>query len=448
MSNRGWDSRECYYSKHADDGPFTDEVTLIKAGLAEGKKFLYIFDFGDEWRFSCRVLHLLEKPTPTPICVRSKGDPPVQYGDEYDEDDEDEDDEDEDEDEWYDEQDFEEHMEHLRQVWRQLALKTTKPAESLREMLACRRKAELVEILESFGAIKFSRWSVDELIEGVAGYLVKPEILRKRLYALDLETWELFRRAAAQPMLELQEPELDLCALPHILGLLQPYQQGKQYLCVVPQEIRTVFAQLLAEGLEDDYNRRWLLHTYAMASVNLYGIIPVEEFIEIFNDQNPQTTDRQEILNVLGGSMSAPGALYCLWEDDRYLVHEALWTEDFAAAESCLAGTAGKARYIPPKEELLQYADMDYYEQTPQIKAMGNYLTLRHGIQSDVLSELLEQLHMLAFFNHSPNEMLDLLAECGVVLDMKQLNECMNLITEVFNNTRIWLNKGKRQTGH
>lgn len=434
MSNRGWDHQDCYFSKHADEGPFTDEVTLINARLAEGKKFLYIFDFGEEWRFNCRVLHQLEVSTPTPICVRSKGDPPAQYDDEEDLDEDEEWDE--------DEEDFEEQLEQLRQIWKQFAIKTAKPTESLRDMLDCREKAELVQLLESFGAKKISRWSKDKLIEGIAGFLIKPEVLRERLLSLGQEQWNLFRQAVDRSMLEMQESEVDLCAVPHILGLLQPYRHNEQYLCVVPQEIREVFSQLLTEGLQEDYDRRWLLHTYAMAAVNLYGIIPVEEFIGIFNSQNPLQADFQEISTTLCRSMLAHEALYGLWEGNKYLVHEALWAEDFAAAEDLLAVTEGKPRYIPPRDELLLYADMDYYEQTPQIKAVGTYFTLCHGITTDEREELLEQLHMQAFFGHQPDEMLELLADKGIMLDIKQLNEYLALITEVFNNTRIWLNKG------
>lgn len=172
--------------------------------------------------------------------------------------------------------------------------------------------------VKSFGAKKISRWSVDKLIEGIAGYLVKPEVLREKLYILEKEQWELFCHAAAQSMLELQESEIDLCAAPHILGLLQPYRRGKQYLCVVPQEIRGFFAQLLKEGLQEDYDQRCLLHTYAMAAVNLYGITPVEEFINIFNSQNLRHTDLQEISNTLGRSMLAQEALYALWKGNKY----------------------------------------------------------------------------------------------------------------------------------
>ncbi len=64
--------------------------------MSEGQAFKYLFDFGDEWRFSCKVLRAMPELTDSPQIIRSKGDAPEQYPD-WDEDDEYED-EDEDED--------------------------------------------------------------------------------------------------------------------------------------------------------------------------------------------------------------------------------------------------------------------------------------------------------------------------------------------------------------
>ena len=88
MSNRAWDNEDCYSSRYADDGcPDTDTCRLQFIGLEVGKKFLYIFDFGDDWRFQCKVLNILDEDTKSPEVVRSKGEPPIQYPD-YNEDDE------------------------------------------------------------------------------------------------------------------------------------------------------------------------------------------------------------------------------------------------------------------------------------------------------------------------------------------------------------------------
>lgn len=87
MSNRAWDDEECYYSPYAEEEfPATDTCRLQFIGLEEGKKFLYIFDFGDDWKFQCKVLKVLDEDTKAPEIVRTKGEAPQQYP-EFDEDD-------------------------------------------------------------------------------------------------------------------------------------------------------------------------------------------------------------------------------------------------------------------------------------------------------------------------------------------------------------------------
>lgn len=95
MSNRAWENEGCYSSHYADDGcPDTNNCRLQFVGLEVGKKFLYIFDFGNEWHFQCKVLQVLDEDTKAPEIVRKKGEPPVQYP-EYD-----------DEDEYYDDDEY------------------------------------------------------------------------------------------------------------------------------------------------------------------------------------------------------------------------------------------------------------------------------------------------------------------------------------------------------
>ncbi|WP_409969171.1 hypothetical protein RFF05_04330 [Bengtsoniella intestinalis] len=119
MDNKAWSDMDCYF---VDNG--SDEcrntcdyrlmdlkvITLVKMPsmgsfpmrmtnnwfpcgskpLEVGHKFKYIFDFGDDWRFDCKVLKILEEETEVAHIVRSKGQPPTQYGsddpfDDYDE---------------------------------------------------------------------------------------------------------------------------------------------------------------------------------------------------------------------------------------------------------------------------------------------------------------------------------------------------------------------------
>ena len=90
MDDRYWSSVRAYYSDYVDDAEkYSSDVTLRQLQLEKGDKFKFLFDFGDEWRFQCKVLRELEERTDIPGTVRTVGEAPVQYTDceeEYEED--------------------------------------------------------------------------------------------------------------------------------------------------------------------------------------------------------------------------------------------------------------------------------------------------------------------------------------------------------------------------
>ena len=89
MSNRFWDGDNEYASP---DGPepegargYSDKAWLSEFRLCKGDKFLYLFDYGDEWRFQIKVLRVIDAPTKTSLVIKSVGEV-GQY--DYDEDEE------------------------------------------------------------------------------------------------------------------------------------------------------------------------------------------------------------------------------------------------------------------------------------------------------------------------------------------------------------------------
>lgn len=85
MDNKWWSSENAYHSPYAEEFPFADEIKLSGLQLSKGQQFKFLFDYGDEWRFQCKVLQVLEENTPESQIVRTKGIAPQQYPD-YDED--------------------------------------------------------------------------------------------------------------------------------------------------------------------------------------------------------------------------------------------------------------------------------------------------------------------------------------------------------------------------
>ena len=89
MDNRVWSPVDVYFSsKEKARDRLTKKYTLKQIALAKDRKFKYLFDFGDEWIFQCRVLREIEERTAVPSVIRSVGEAPEQYPEYDDEEDE------------------------------------------------------------------------------------------------------------------------------------------------------------------------------------------------------------------------------------------------------------------------------------------------------------------------------------------------------------------------
>ena len=80
MDNRYWSDGDAYYSNDMDGGSrISYRMPLRRLGLKKGDAFKYLFDFGDEWRFQCRILQELEEKTDEPKVIKAVGEAPEQY---------------------------------------------------------------------------------------------------------------------------------------------------------------------------------------------------------------------------------------------------------------------------------------------------------------------------------------------------------------------------------
>lgn len=82
MDGKPW-SDDCYCSPMDEKGPCVDEVRIGELELFEGKRFLYLFDYGDCWQFEV-ILEKIDsekKQHKKPQIMKVQGKAPPQYGD-------------------------------------------------------------------------------------------------------------------------------------------------------------------------------------------------------------------------------------------------------------------------------------------------------------------------------------------------------------------------------
>ena len=186
------------------------------------------------------------------------------------------------------------------------------------------------------------------------------------------------------------------------------------------------------------------LNTYARAAVNLYGIISIKDFVEIFNSQNTEQTNEEEVFvlllpGIINKNKSANGAEYCFYK--KCIIH--YWAmEDYNFGDFWLREQQNKKSYIPEKTEFLKYEN-ENHEDKVQKKHWDKVF--------DFLFTECYKPEIVGLFNE--------LKDCSQIsgqfgldeiqknydfsLDTKeQIQTFMNLLANAHNNTRMWINKG------
>ena len=76
MDNQAWSSDAEYICPGGDGKTakgYSNKAALSKFHLQKGDKFIYVFDFGDDWRFQIKVLRVVDEPTKAPVVLKSVG---------------------------------------------------------------------------------------------------------------------------------------------------------------------------------------------------------------------------------------------------------------------------------------------------------------------------------------------------------------------------------------
>ena len=179
------------------------------------------------------------------------------------------------------------------------------------------------------------------------------------------------------------------------------------------------------------------LDLYARAAVNLYGIIRREEFVEIFNSQNDDKTTADEVYTILLPNVRKFG-WYGFYKD--YIVHYVA-LHNFDWVRNLEQEQAGKPRFIPPKEQFLQYEweehdDFDYWQEARM------YMLETFGFDENIMDGF-EEIKVYLKYSVGVKELGTLMKKYKIVPDgQKQAQKFFDVLMFAANNTRKWQNKG------
>lgn len=180
-------------------------------------------------------------------------------------------------------------------------------------------------------------------------------------------------------------------------------------------------------------------YTYIQAMINLYGIIHREKVVEIINMQNDYQISLDDLRLIEEDERTRNIETYIGIKDEYFASASIMVLEKF---DKVMKQKADKPYYIPEKEELLKYADITYFEVNEQFEAVRQFFRKRFWRKSKA-DELAREVKLYC-------KSADSLANIGYLFENRDLkiknekdvNELMELIMDLANNTRVSENNG------
>lgn len=306
--------------------------------------------------------------------------------------------------------------------------------DTLSEVLHLRTVSELRSLAALHGVRGCWSLKKEDLIGAIQTAMLESPHMEEELFRTGRPSWQFFQRIAADGGRKTVSAAPESYTFLQDLGYLQAFSSGDQLLFVIPLEVRQAYQVLLKDGFLARKERDGLIHAYACAAVNLYGVISQEAFIALFNSQNGKKLSPGELIATLGRHTQRPQG-YVLWQD--YLINEAFCENGCDDVQDLLTRIGDKPRYIPVKQELLKYADPDYFEATEYTRLMEHYLRTDTDLGEDKIPEIIQQLVYAIILEYGPHDLLGIMKDYGVIVPPGELGVITDLLVELSNSTRI-----------
>jgi hypothetical protein len=309
----------------------------------------------------------------------------------------------------------------------------------LREVLSAETVPELRKLAKGYYVEGTSKLKKAELIDAVTAALQERGRMEELLYVTDEQTWKLFRQIDEQGSVKLGTQKSVYYEILEELCYLRQYETEDGIVATMPLEIKKLFDEIVADGYAVQKERFDLIHAYALAAVNLYGIISQDDFVALFNQQNSEQVSVDECFPILVRHI-AVGAPYCFWKE--YLVSDEFEENEFQDVEDLAFRIGEKPRYIPDRSEFLRYADQGYFEHNAYTDALEQYLVETLHQNRMTARDIVEQIHYACMTEAGMQAVFDILEEYQIELRENQLRKVVDLIIGISNSTRLWSNNG------
>lgn len=301
---------------------------------------------------------------------------------------------------------------------------------TIQDNLSGKTVSELKEIAGQIGCTGYSRLKKAELVGLVAENLADSETMKIFLTTIDEDEFKGFKKIR-------RSPDYKGSSLPSFVRIGFGAEKKGSPFCLV-QEILDFSLDELDKTFYQ--NRRYMqkLNRYLTAFVNFYGIIDLDEAVELLQKYEGLTLTRNDLFVDASTLCMACGAF---WVDSERVMAASL--KDQQDMLELWNGQQGKPYAVLPKNQILRYAEGDYSPSLPQAEPVKRILREYFHLSQQKARDITDAVCLAARKEQQPGDVFNCLKENGLTFAaLSDVQYFLQVYTALYNHMPLWINRG------
>lgn len=196
--------------------------------------------------------------------------------------------------------------------------------------------------------------------------------------------------------------------------------------------------QLLTKDVPTKPEQWDKIYVYLKALTNLYGVVPIDKVIEIYNAHHDQQIDSGDLRYIDYDDRNKEITEFIGINGDYFFNLDVLIDDNF---DSLLKSKEGKPYYVPDKEEIKRYASRDYFVEDEEFIELRKFIRNKYWNKKKA-DRLALEIQILCK-NVNAQDLIDnFFDRHRLKLSNNELKELKVLIQSLMDNTRLCENNG------
>ena len=285
-----------------------------------------------------------------------------------------------------------------------------------------------------------SKMNKHELVSELKTVILDPYRLKETLIVLESDEYELIQQLLQSESIYNREYMPYKYRFLIDRGILSSIFHNDSFEFFIPYEVRQILAQLDWNQINKIRSEQHEILVYIKSAVNLYGACKPDLIVEIYNGHHTVPISTQKVIELveLHNKKSQSFSTFSGYIVSIYFVEGSL-----GELYDLLEKSADKPYYIPNKEIFTRYADSLYYEITPQLLKMKQFISKEFRCDNTLADMLMDEIQLMCSMESPIQDVFDELTRRGIQFNtLDEMQKLATLVIDVYNHTRIWSNRG------